>query len=30
MAASARVELMARHTYMHRMSDLLHKVSGER
>lgn len=30
MAASARAELMARHTYMHRMSDLLHKVSGER
>lgn len=26
MAASARRELMARHTYMHRMSDLLRKV----
>lgn len=29
MAASARAELMARHTYMHRMSDLLRKV-GDR
>lgn len=26
MAASARAELMARHTYMHRMSDLLRKL----
>jgi spore maturation protein CgeB len=28
MAESARKELMARHTYMHRMSDLLQKISG--
>ena len=28
MAASARAELMARHTYMHRMSDLLQKVGN--
>lgn len=28
MAASARRELLARHTYMHRMSDLLQKADG--
>lgn len=29
LAASARRELLARHTYMHRMSDLLARVAGE-